>query len=105
VSEPSTSPAPYRVVYSEYVRNELRALLARAKANGQGKQAVDAAREINRRLHLYPQFGEPRRDLKTLGATMGSGTVPPLVLEYAIDEERRLVFVAIPFKVLPNSGF
>lgn len=105
MSEPSARPEPYRVVYSEHVRDELRALLVRAKASGHGQQALDAAREINRRLHVYPQFGEPRRNLEALGATAWSGTVPPLVLEYVIDEERRLVFVVIPFKVLPHSGF
>ena len=105
MSEPSASPVPYRVVYSEHVRNELRRLLIRAKTAGQGRPALDAAKEIDRRLHIYPQFGEPRRDLEALGVTIWSGTVPPLVVEYVIDEGQRLVFVAIPFKALPHSGF
>jgi hypothetical protein len=64
-----------------------------------------AAKEINRRLRVYPQFGEPRRDLPALGATLWAGTVPPLMLQYVIDEVYRVVFVAVPFKVLPNAGF
>jgi hypothetical protein len=105
VNEPSASPVPYRVVYSEHVRSALKDLLTRAKACGQGRPALDAVKEIDRRLHLFPQFGEPRRDLPALGVTIWAGTVPPLLVEYLIDERQRLVSVAIPFKALPNSGF
>lgn len=105
MSDPSTSPVPYRVIYTGHVREKLRSLLAKAKANGQLQKALDALKEIDRRLHVYPQFGESRRDLQALDATMWCGTVPPLVVDYVIDEEHRLVFVAIPVKVLPHSGF
>ncbi len=105
MSEPSASPVPYRVVYSEHVRNELKDLLTRAKESSRERPALDAAKEIDRRLHIYPQFGEPRRDLESLGVTIWSGTVPSLVVEYVIDERERVVFVAIPFKALPHSGF
>jgi hypothetical protein len=104
VSQPSGSPVPYRVVYSERVRLELKELLTRAVARGFGPQALNAAKEIAARLRIYPQFGEPLRDLQTEGETLWTGTVPPLVVQYVIDEDNRLVFVVVPLKPLPESG-
>lgn len=102
---PSSSPVPYEVVYSERVRNELKQLMAKAVASGHGQEALTALKEMDARLHIYPQFGEPLRDLKTAGETLWAGTVPPLVAQYIIDEDKRLVFVVYPLKALPESGF
>ncbi len=55
------SPVPYRVAYSGRVREELLNLVVRAKARGLGRQVLDALKELDRRLHIYPQFGEPLR--------------------------------------------
>jgi hypothetical protein len=104
VSEPSGNPAGYRVVYSERVRIELKELLTSAAARGLGQQALNAVKEIDARLRVYPQFGEPLRDLNTAGETVWTGTIPPLVVQYIIDEEKRLVFVVVPLKPLPESG-
>ncbi len=104
MSKPSGSLVPYRVVYSERVRLELKELLTRAAARGLGRQALEAVEEINARLGVYPQFGEPLRDLKSEAETLWTGTVPPLVVQYVIDEEKRLVFVVVPLKPLPESG-
>jgi len=104
VSTPSGSLVPYRVVYSERVRTDLRELLTRAVACGLGQQALTALREIDTRLRVDPQFGEPLRDLKTEGETLWIGTIPPMVVQYVIDEERRSVFVVVPLKPLPESG-
>ncbi len=51
---PGPSPAPYRVIYSERVRSELKRLLERAAACAAGDQVLHAAREINARLQVYP---------------------------------------------------
>jgi hypothetical protein len=104
VSQPSGSPVPYRVVYSERVRAELKELLARAVAKGLGPQALHAVKEIDARLRVYPQFGEARRDLQTQGETLWQATVPPLFVEYIIDEANRSVFVVFPFRALPRCG-
>lgn len=87
MSDAQANPVPYRVVYSALVRNDLKALLGRAKANGLGRQALDAVKKIDDLLHVYPQFGEPLRDLEALGATICMVTVPPLVLQYLIDKD------------------
>jgi hypothetical protein len=34
-----------------------------ARHRGMFQQAVDALKELDRRLHVYPQFGQPLRDL------------------------------------------
>jgi hypothetical protein len=104
VSPASDPPVRYKVVYSERVRNELKQLIARAAARGLSQEVLHAIKEIDRLLHIYPQFGEPRRDLETEGESVWSGTVPPLVVEYVLDEERRLVFVVDPLDTLPRTG-
>jgi hypothetical protein len=104
VSEPTTAPVPYRVIYSELVRTELRDLLQRAVARGLGEAALAAVKTIDYRLHVYPQFGEPLRDLTTQNETIWVGTVEPFVVEYVIDEERRMVFVVVPLRALPRFG-
>ena len=102
MSEPNSSSGPYRVVYSERVRNGLRELLDDLTAQGLGRQSLEVLKNLDARLHLYPQFGEPLRDLSTQGQTFWAGTVPPFVVHYIIDEPRRLVFVVKPFMLLPR---
>jgi hypothetical protein len=102
MSTPTEKPAPYRVVYSERVRARPKQLLARAAARGVGPQALSAVKEIDRLLHLYPQFGEPLKDLNTAGETEWIGTIGPLVVRYVVDEGRRIVLVLFPFPVLAN---
>jgi hypothetical protein len=104
MSEPSGAPAPYRVVYSELVRSELRNLIARAKGRGRAPQVLAAVKEIDDRLRVYPQFGQPLRDLQLKPAQLWMGCVSPLVVHYTLDEDRRLVMVVAPILPLPNSG-
>lgn len=79
MNEPKSSPIPYRVIYSGRVRDELKRLLARAAISGLGQQVLAAVKEIDSRLKIYPQFGEPPRDLKTVRETIWIGTIPPLL--------------------------
>jgi hypothetical protein len=96
---------PYRVVYSERVRTELRALTARAIAAGQGRAVLEALKVLDARLHIYPQFGDRRRDLSMAGQNQWHAAFPPLFVEYVIDEPNRAVYVVIPLQVLSNAGF
>jgi hypothetical protein len=104
MSEPSGTPAPYRVAYSGLVRNELRDLIVRARGRGLAQQVLDAAKQIDDRLRVYPQFGQPLRDLKLRPAQLWMACVPPLVVQYSVDDERRVVMVVVPIRPLPNSG-
>ncbi len=102
----SETPAtPYKVVYSERVRAALREFLVRATKGGQRDSFLAALKELDRLLHLYPQFGEPLLDLKKEVGQVYCGTVPPLVVRYAVFEDRRLVFVGSPPQLLLNTGY
>lgn len=105
MAEPPSAANRYRVVYSERVRAELRLLIDRARLTGRGRLVLEALKEIDARLHLYPQFGQPLRDLKLEPAQHWIGVVPPLVVQYFLDEERRLVIVPIPLLTLARSDF
>lgn len=104
MSDVPGGPLHYQVSYSEHVRTKLRELIARAEARGLRDPVVAAVTEIDRRLHLYPQFGQPLRDLKLKPAQLWIGFVAPLIVYYFLHEERRLVAVLNPFKPLPGSG-
>jgi hypothetical protein len=105
MTDSSSSPAPrYRVSYSERVRIDLRRLAAIAKQREMAKQFRDALQEIDDRLHVYPQFGEPLRDLTSESMHLYIGSVSPLVVKYVNDEERRIVIIGVPFLPLPKSG-
>jgi hypothetical protein len=95
---------PYRVVYSGLVLATLRDFAARAKAAGKAEELSAALKELERRLRIYPQFGEPFFDLKQEPGQIYEATVPPVVVRYAVFEERRLVFVGAPPRLLPNAG-
>lgn len=104
MSEPSSGPRPYQVVYSDRVREELRGLADRAIAAGLGRPFLVALREFDRLLHRDPQFGEPLRDLELEPARLWIGGVSPLVLRYSVDDDRRVVMVVSSPMLLPRSG-
>jgi hypothetical protein len=104
MAETSDQPRPYRVVYAERVRGELVDLIGRARSRGLAQQVLDALKAIDRRLRIYPQFGQPLRDLRLERAQVWIGVIPPLVVEYVIDDERRCIMVVVPFRPLPSAG-
>jgi hypothetical protein len=98
------SPAP-RVVYSESVRNQLKALHARAVRQGRGADLLSALRRIDDRLHSDPRlFGEPKYHYRALKLTLRVGIDPPLVVHYTVHDEQPLVFVKA-IRSLPGQGF
>jgi hypothetical protein len=79
-------------------------LVSQAKRRGRGLEVLHAVKEIDKRLHLYPQFGEPLRDLALKPLQLWIGVIPPLVVRYLLDESNRLVVVLDPIVPLPGSG-
>jgi hypothetical protein len=69
MSPPSPSPTPYQVIPSGRVSTEAKALAKRAAAAGFHQQVVAALKRIHHILSIYPQLGEPLRDLATTGET------------------------------------
>src|SRR3954452_7437062 len=94
VSAAAAEPVPYRVVYSERVRQRLLTLADVARERGDGEAFLAALKEFHRRLCLYPQFGEPLIDLEQESGQVWMGTVRPLAMRYAVFDERRIVTVA-----------
>jgi hypothetical protein len=94
---------PYRVVDSERVRQRLLALADVARERGDGEAFLAALREFDRRLRLYPQFGEPLTDLTREPGQVWIGIVRPLAMRYGVIDERRVVIVAAIPVLLPKS--
>ena len=103
MSEAASEPMPYRVVYSERVRQRLLALADVARRRGDGEAFLAALREFHRRLCLYPQFGEPLVDLTQELGQVWLGIVRPLAMRYGVFEERRVVMVTAVPVLLPKS--
>jgi hypothetical protein len=104
VSSATAEPVPYRVVYSDRVRQRLLALADVARERGDGDAFLAALKEFDRRLCLYPQFGEPLVDLKREAGQVWIGVVRPLAMRYGILDERRIVMVAALPVLLPKSN-
>lgn len=102
MSNPPEGGLTYHVSYTAVVRERLKVLAGYARARGDGEDFIAALKEFDRRLRIYPQFGDPLLDLKTELGQVRIGTVPPLAMRYAVIEGRRLVFVAAPPVLLPR---
>lgn len=96
-------PLPYHVRNSERVITRLKALGQSARERGDGGTYVEALVELDRLLHLFPQFGEPLVDLVGQSGQIWIGTVAPLSMRYAVLDELRIVMVAIPPVLLPKG--
>jgi hypothetical protein len=96
----------YEVSYSGHVIDELRAMIDRNPAHEQA--ILDAHAEIHRRLRIYPQFGDPLRNLSAPNAQPWIATVGPLVVHYILvepdDPTRRFVTIVRPFIPATGSG-
>ena len=105
MTQPSDKTPPYRVVYSGLCRDAAKNLLARAKAKGRFDEVAQAIRGINTRLSWIPlDFGEPLQLFVHLGIKVFIGSLAPLVVRYDVDEQRHIVYVSLPFNLLPKSG-
>jgi hypothetical protein len=102
--DPPVHPEPYEVAYSDRVREELTALIVRARERGVARAALEAARLIHDRLRIYPQFGDPLRDVSSESGQERIAVVPPLVVRYVVYEDRRLVCVVRPMRLLSGFG-
>jgi hypothetical protein len=102
----------YRVTYSGRVREAFLELVIRNPDHE--SSILTAAQEIDRRLQIYPQFGQPLRNLSVEPAQLWIATLPPLCVHYILldyDEAVRAatgfdgeVMVVRPFQPLTGSG-
>jgi hypothetical protein len=92
----------YHVVYSKRVTSHLETLVRLTSSPGKAKAILEAAKEIDRRLGIYPQFGEPLRSVRRHSSQIWLGVVDPLVVHYSIHEDIRQVWVVVPKLLLPG---
>jgi hypothetical protein len=105
VSQSNGGVPPYRVAYSGLFRQQTSQLLARAVAKGRLPDVAKAVRVIHAGLQWVPlDFGQPLQDYTAMGLREYIGVASPLVVKYSVDEVRRIVYVTLPFDLLPNSG-
>jgi hypothetical protein len=85
------------------VRQQLLTLGEVARLRGDGEALLAAMKEFDRRLAIYPQFGEPLADLKHEGGQVWIGVIRPLAMRYAVFDKQRVVMVAAIPVLLPMS--
>ena len=101
---PEPPGARYRVVYSEFQRRAVRALGERAAGRGILGAYLDALRTMDLRLATdTARWGDPQNNLYHLGLTLFHRVEGPLCVLYAVDEQRRLVYLR-SIMPMPNLG-
>jgi hypothetical protein len=84
----------YQVLSSASISKNVRRLYRQAKQEGRADAFVMAARQIGRRLMRTPlEFGEPLYRLPALRLQVRHGAIGPLLVYYAVHEDRPLVFM------------
>ena len=87
-------PVLYKVIPTGVASKLLKQRHLEAIQAGRGAPFLAAFRQIVERLRKDPLvFGEPLYRLKALQLEIRQGIVLPLVVDYAVDEQRRLVYI------------
>jgi hypothetical protein len=85
---------PYQVHGSGVISMRLRQLQRQAAREGRGEKMLAALRQIYRELQRDPnEFGEPLYRLFTLRMQVRTCLVRPLAVDYAVCDDRPLVFI------------
>jgi hypothetical protein len=94
----------FTVHYSGAVGKALRRIQRQASEEGRGEEFLHALRTIRQHLTHDPlQFGEPLYRLPSMRLQVQCGSVRPLVVDYAVYQDRAQVFIK-GFRLLPASG-
>jgi hypothetical protein len=103
--QPPGSPGPaYRVHASAKIMQLFLRLQRQAIREGRGDEVITAVRRIYEQLRDDPTtFGEPTYRLPALGLAVRTGSIRPLVVDFGVDEVRRLVFIKV-VKLLAAPG-
>jgi hypothetical protein len=94
MSSPSSEGGEYQVHNSGAIAQAFLQLQRRAIREGRGPDMLRAAREIYEHLRRDPnEFGEPLYRLPNLLMQVRNGVIRPLYVDYAVCEDRPLVFI------------
>src|SRR5258708_26743147 len=87
-------PRRYRVSFSGAVGMEIKRLAQEAAATDRSPQFIEALLVINHRLRTNPhEFGEMTGNLHPFPWIAHTGSVAPLTVQFAIDEEHAVVYL------------
>ncbi len=94
MSSPGPEGGEYQVHNSGAIAQAFLQLQRRAIREGRGTEMLRAAREIYENLRQRPnEFGEPLYRLPNLLMQVRNGVIRPLYVDYAVCEDRPLVFI------------
>ena|SRR5579871_3483008 len=90
----SSESGSFHVAYSTALKQEIKDILSKAKQVGELEGYARALLEIDDRMRTDPfGLGELKGRLAKLKLDVHVACVRPLVVEFAIDAQRKLVFV------------
>jgi hypothetical protein len=96
---------PYRVVYAGQSLQQLNDLIEQAVRLGTLTDLEDTVKKIQQRLAAAPlEWGDPLYHLRYLGLFLFRGTLAPLNVIYAVDEQRKLVYLTQIWP-MPGRGY
>ncbi len=104
MADPSNGERHFEVKVSEVIAQNLRQLQRQAAQEGRGKSVLAALRQIAEKLRRDPEnCGEPLYRLPALRMGIRTVAVRPLVVDFAVCEDRDLVFLKA-VKMLAGEG-
>jgi hypothetical protein len=84
----------YEVHNSVTIARDFLRLQRQAKREGRGEELLQATHAVYERLRQDPaEFGEPLYQLPTLRMAIRCAVVRPLVIDFAVCDDRPLVFI------------
>jgi hypothetical protein len=104
MADPDNGTPRYQVHCSGAINQAIRAVHRLASRQGRGRAVTNAFRQIVHNLSIDPfQVGEPAYHLPSLRMQVRTTIVRPLVVDFAICEDRPLVFIK-GVKLLSERG-
>ena len=104
MSSPTSPGGPYEVHNSGQITQAFLHLQRQASREGRGQDLLHATREVYKRLSRDPnEFGEPLYRLPNLRMQIRCAAIKPLSLDYAVCEDRPLVFIKA-VRLLPRGS-
>lgn len=102
---PSRRNGSWEVHCSTAILGRIRRLQREAASQGRGRKALAAIRRIRQRLSHDPfGFGEPLYHLPALKLQVRTAIVLPLLVDFAVSEERPMVFIKNVELLAPSAA-
>lgn len=105
MAEPTNGAENYTIHASNAVKEEFRVLRRQALRQGRNKAVTKAFRQIIKQLERDPRrAGEPTYRLPAMRAQIRTIVVQPLVVDYAVLDDRPIVFIKVVSLLAPRGS-